>query len=60
MVSLNRMSCAARSCEERMHAVSKFRRAITMKMRIESRRASNTEPRLKRLRAASKIKELVR
>ena len=47
-VSEGRKSCAARPREERRHAVSKFRRAVSMKITIEDRKGCNIAADFKR------------
>ena len=48
-VRVSRKSGAARPPEGGRHAVSKFRRAVTMKITIENRKRSNTAADFKRL-----------
>ena len=46
-------SCAARPREGGRHAVSKFRRAVTMKIAIKDSKRSNTAANFERLKTAS-------
>ena len=46
----SRKSCAARPQEGGRHAVSKFRRAVTMKIAIENRKRSNIAADIERLK----------
>ena len=46
-------SCAARPLEGGRHAVSKFRRAVTMKITIEDRKRSNIAADIERLKTVS-------
>ena len=53
-MSISRKSSAAMSQEEGRHAVSKFRRAVSMKIAIKDRKSCNITAELERRKAASK------
>ena len=53
-VRKGRKSCAARPREEWRHAVSKFRRAVSMKITIEDRKRCNIAADVKRWKTVSK------
>ncbi len=52
-VSLIGKSCAARPLEGWRHAVSKFRRSVSMKITIEDRKRSNIASEIKRQNTVS-------
>ena len=53
-VSFNRKASVAGPQEEGRHAVSKFRRAVSMKIAIKDRKSCNITAELERRKAASK------
>ena len=53
-VSISRKASVARPQEEGRHAVSKFRRAVSMKIAIKDRKSCNITAELERRKAASK------
>ena len=53
MVRERRKSCASRTRGERRHAISKIRRAVSIKIAVENRKRCNTESVRKRMETAS-------
>ena len=51
---MSRKSCAARSRERRRHAVSKFKRAVSMKITVEDSKICNIAVKCKRLKTVFK------
>lgn len=54
-MSLSRKN-AARPCEEQRHTLKKFRRVVSMKITIESRKACNNRVEFKKLQMVIKMR----
>ena len=55
---VSRKSCVARPWEERRHAVSKFRRAISMKITVENNKRCNIAVECKEFKTVSKRRRI--